>query len=225
MTGRFGPDRDERGVSGLLEVTVVLLILGLILGTLYSTIFSSQNTVLNTNERLRNLDEARTLIATLTKDVRTAVRLRAGTSPFVTAQARAAEFYANLDTAGAPVKVRLSIDGDDQLIEEVWTATSCIRDPDSDEDPYLYEGDPTVRLVGHFVANSAAEPLFTYLDETNVPIAQPISGTRLLDIDAVRIDLRVKRDSGHPVNETTIQNRVRLPNVDYKAEAPECPAG
>ena len=69
---------DERGVSGLLEVVTVLLLLGLVLGTLYSTIYSSQNTVIGTNERLRNLDEARVLVATMTKDIRTAVRNHGG---------------------------------------------------------------------------------------------------------------------------------------------------
>ena len=79
-------------------MTAVLLLMGLVLGTLYSWMFSSQNTVLDTSERLRNLDEARTLMATMTKDIRTAVRTEAGTSPFLVADKENSSFYANLDT-------------------------------------------------------------------------------------------------------------------------------
>jgi hypothetical protein len=220
---------DERGVSGMLEVVSVLLILGLVLGTLYSTMFSSQKTVLDTNERLRNLDEARTLMATVSKDVRTAVRTEAGTSPFLVADVSNAWFYANLETTGAPRLVRIRVDGQDRLFEEVWT-----HDPASVAPQYQYDGksyrelpdscDPprcTVRLVGHFVANTAAEPLFTYVADDGSTIAAPMSGTdsALLSIKAVAIELRVKRDSKRDVNTTVIRNQVRLPNLEYNAVA------
>jgi hypothetical protein len=218
---------DEAGYSGLLEMVTVLLLLGLILGTVYSTIFSSQNNVVTTTERLRNLDEARTIMAAATKDVRTAVRLEAGTSPFLRADAKEAVFYANLDTTDAPKLVQVYIDASDRLIERVWTADTGTTAPDYTYAGVAYPGIPTtcgstctVRLVGHYVANTTAEPLFEYLDEADNTISPtPLSSTNRLAIDAVRISLRVKRDSGLAVNTTTIVNRVRLPNVDYNAVA------
>jgi hypothetical protein len=222
--------RDELGVSGLLEVTAVLLIMGLVLGVVYSTIFSSQNTVLDTNERMRNLDEARTLIATMSKDIRTAVRTEAGTSPFLVADSENMWFYANIETTSAPKLVHLYIDAQDRLFEEVWT-----HDPISVAPQYRYDGKAyrvlpdscdaprcRVRLVGHFVANTSSEPLFTYYPDTGAALTTPMSGSdaSLLSIKSVEIELRVKRDVNRQnVNTTVVQNRVRLPNLEYNAVA------
>ena len=49
----------------------------------YQGINSAGQAIGGTEKRLANLDEARTLMAVSTKDVRTATRLQAGTSPFV----------------------------------------------------------------------------------------------------------------------------------------------
>ena len=135
--------------------------MGLVLGTLYSSMYSSQNTVLDTSERLRNLDEARTLIVTITKDIRTAVRTEAGTSPFLKADKEEVVFYANLETTAAPKLVRIFIDSQDRLYEQVWTydtATTVV--PQYRYGGAAYRVIPTacvapkcvVRLVGHFVA-------------------------------------------------------------------------
>jgi hypothetical protein len=222
--------RDERGVSGLLEVTAVLLLMGLVLGTLYSSMYSSQNTVLDTNERLRNLDEARTLIATITKDVRTAVRTEAGTSPFLRADKEDVVFYANLETTAAPKLVRIFIDAQDRLFEQVWTydtATTVV--PQYRYGGAAYRAIPTtcvapkcvVRLVGHFVANTPSEPLFSFETDAGTVLSTPMSGTDagLLSIKSVEVELRVKRDSKRNVNTTVIQNKVRLPNLEYNAVA------
>ena len=222
--------RDDRGVSGLLEISAVLLTMGLVLAAVYSSVYSGQNTVLDSNERIRNLDEARTLMATMSKDVRTAVRTEAGTSPFLLADTSNMWFYANLETTSAPRLVHLYIDGQDRLYEEVW-----VHDPVSVAPQYRYDSKAyrvlpdscdlprcTVRLVGHFVANTSAEPLFTYYPETGAALATPMSGTNanLLSIKSVEIELRVKRDANRMnVNTTVIQNRVRLPNLEYNAVA------
>jgi hypothetical protein len=173
--------------------------------------FSANNAVMGASLRLENLDQARTLMASLTKDVRTAVHLSAGTSPFIVADANHATFYANLSTTSAPKKVDLSIDSQSRLIEKVWTADASSSAPN-----YTYTGAATVRLVGRYVANSAAKPLFTYLDDSsNTLSATPLSSTDLLAISAVQIQLVVKKTVATPLNPTTLINRVRLPNVDY----------
>ncbi len=204
--------REEGGYSGLLEMVTVLLLLGMILGTVYSTIFSTQDTVLGTNERLRNLDEARTIMAVLTKDTRTAVRLQAGTSPFILADKNEVTFYANLNTTDAPKKVHIFIDSSSQLKEEVWNGTGT-------KPNYTFPGAAKTRLVGRFVANNASKPIFEYLDDANNVLPTPLSATDLLNVDGVRITLRVKRSNGQNVATTTLINRVRLPNEDYDATA------
>jgi hypothetical protein len=188
-----------------------LLLLGVVMGTVMTGTFSANNAVMGASLRLENLDQARTLMASLTKDVRTAVHLSAGTSPFIVADANHATFYANLSTTGAPKKVDLAIDSQSRLIEKVWTADASSSAPN-----YTYTGAATVRLVGRYVANSAAKPLFTYLDDSsNTLSATPLSSTDLLAISAVQIQLVVKKTVATPLNPTTLINRVRLPNVDY----------
>jgi Tfp pilus assembly protein PilW len=204
----------ERGTS-LVEVMITVLLLGVVLGTVYSGIWSAGDTVSRTGERLQNLDEARTLIAVASKDVRTAVRLSAGTSPFTLADRNEAIFYANLDTTSAPKKVRISIDVSSRLIEQVWTA-----DAGSVAPSYTYTGAPQVRFVGRYVANTASSPMFTYLDDNdNALSATPLSASDRLAIKAVRITLKVKRTSTFNNSYTTMVNRVRLPNLEYSAVA------
>ena len=203
-------EATERGMS-VVELVTVVALLGLVLATVYGSLNSASNTVSGTNERLLNLQEARTLMAVASKDVRTAARLTAGTSPFTIAEGNRVEFYANLDTTGAPKKVRISIDTQDRLIEEVWTAGGTAPN-------YTYTGTPVTRLVGHYVANDAANPLFTYYDDDGDPLSPvPLDAAKRLAVKQVGITLAVKRTSTFNDEVTTVVNRVRLPNLDYSA--------
>jgi type II secretory pathway pseudopilin PulG len=210
---RTGP-RGERG-SQLLEMVATMLLLGMVMVALYQGIASTTNAAEGANQRLQNLDEARTLMAVTSKDMRTAVRLGAGSSPFVVADRNEVVFYANLDTTGAPKKVRISIDPDDQLIEEAWDA-----DVGSVAPNYTYSGTPSVRFVGRYVDNDVDSPIFTYLDQNGTPLTSyPLSATDRLAVKAVQIELVVKRSTTRPLDPTVLVNRVRLPNMDYNAVA------
>jgi hypothetical protein len=212
---RMRVQRDERGV-GLLEVVCTMLLMGIVMGAVFAAMASTSKATEGTGARLRNLDEARVLMATTSKDVRTAVRLSAGTSPFVLAKANEAIFYANLDTTSAPKKVRIYVDAQHRLIEQVWS-----KDPASTAPNYTYNTTtPTLRLVGRYVANTSATPIFTYVDANDTPLGPtPLSATNLLAVKAVRLNLIVYRDSAFNGHATTLVNRVRLPNVDYNAVA------
>jgi hypothetical protein len=195
-------------------MTTVLLI-AIVMGAVMTGTFSAQKAIQSTDLRLVNLDQARTLMSSLTKDMRTAVRLTAGTSPFTVADANHAVFYANLSTVSAPKKVDLSIDSQSRLIEQVWTA-----DAGSTAPSYTYTGSPVVRLVGRYVANTAASPLFQYLDSNGTVLPNtPLNAADLLAVKAVQIQLIVKKSSATQVNATTLVNRVRLANLDYNAGA------
>jgi Tfp pilus assembly protein PilW len=197
------------------ELMVSLLILSLVLATVFSSLWSAGDTLRGTDQKLQNLEEARSLIAVASKDVRTAVRLTAASSPFLVADKREAVFYANLDTTGAPKKVRIYVDGSDQLVEQVWTPDAGSTAPN-----YTYTGAPAVRYVGRYVANPTNQPIFTYLDNDNAALTStPLSASDRLSIKAVRLTLIVKRTSAFNDKTTTIVNRVRLPNLDYNAVA------
>ena len=216
MTRLLVERRDERGVSGLLEVVMTIMLMAIVLAAVFAATMSTTRATEGTGDRLQNLDEARVLMATTSKDVRTAVRLSAGTSPFATADKNEAVFYGNLDTTSAPKKVRIYIDAQHRLIEQVWGP-----DPGSTAPNYTYDTTtPTVRLVGRYVANTSAKPIFTYLDANDDPLSPtPLTGTNLLAIKAVRIELVVYKNSAFNGHSTTLVNRVRLPNVDYNAVA------
>ncbi len=209
-----GADRSQQG-SQLLEMTATLLLLSIVMVVLYQGMYATSNAAEGANQRLQNLDEARTLMAVTSKDMRTAVRLSAGTSPFVLADRNEVTFYANLDTSGAPKKVHIFIDANDQLIEEAWDA-----DVGSIAPNYTYTGSPSVRFVGRYVDNDSANPIFTYLDQDGNALASyPLSSADRLAVKAVRIELIVKRTTTRPLNPTVLVNQVRLPNMDYNAVA------
>ena len=208
-------ERDSERGSSILELMTTVLLIGVVMAAVMAGTFSAQDAITGSDLRLQNLDQARTLMASLTKDVRTAVRLSAGSSPFTVADANHAVFYANISTTSAPKKVDLSIDGQSRLVETVWTADAGTTAPN-----YTYTGASTVRLVGRYVANTAAKPMFTYLDSNgNALTATPLSATDLLAVKAVQIQLIVKKTTAAQLNATSLVNRVRLANLDYNAVA------
>jgi hypothetical protein len=212
-------ERDHERGSNLLELMTVVLLIGIVMAAVMTGTFSAQSAIQGTGLRLENLDQARTLMASLTKDVRTATRLTASTSPFTVADGNHAVFYANIDTNSAPKLVDLSIDGQSRLIETVWTADAGTTAPN-----YTYTGTAppakVIRLVGRYVANTAAKPMFQYLDSNgNVLPNTPLNAADLLAVKAVQIQLIVKKTTATQLNATTLINRVRLANLDYNAVA------
>ncbi len=206
--------RNQQAFSTI-EVVVTVAILGLVMTTVFQGFSSSQTALENTSSRLRNLDEARVLMAATSKDLRTAVRLQSGTSPFLVANGLTATFFANLDTTSAPKKVHIYVDVTSQLVEEVWNA-----DVGSVAPNYTFSGAPHVRFVGRYVANTNAAPIFQYLDVNGGALnATPLNAADLLAVRAVKIVLQVKRATNAPIATTTLVNRVRLPNLDYNAVA------
>jgi Tfp pilus assembly protein PilW len=206
--------RNSAGTS-LVEVMVTVALMAMVMATVFGEFDSSQTAVMNTGTRLQNLDEARVLMAAVSKDVRTAVRLQAGTSPFTIADKNTATFYANLDTTAAPQLVHIYVDATSELVEQVTPA-----DVGSVAPNYTYTGTPHVRFVGRYVANNTNSPIFTYLDDTDTPLTNyPLNSTDLLAVHSVRITLEVRKSTFASIDPTTLVNQVRLPNLDYNAVA------
>ena len=214
-----GTRRSESGQSTLVEIGITLLILGVIMAFLFSSIESAERTVATTKLRVTNLDEARTLMAVLTKDLRTATRLQAGTAAFVNATDRDVTFYANLDnTTGGPRKIRIYVDSSNAIISSMTLPDASSIAPD-----YTYTGTPTLRYVGRYLANSTTppvQPVFEYLDSDGTQLSTPgtpLSSTDLLAVASVKIELVVRAASSLPVGNITLVDQVRLPNVEYQS--------
>jgi hypothetical protein len=208
--------REQAGVT-LSELMVTVGLLTVVLGSVVTGFLSVQNATVGGALRLENLDQARILMDNVTKDLRTAVRLGSATSPFLVADKREVTFYANLNlTTACPKKIHLFVDGQTRLIEEM-------TEPDAGGSPptCAYSGSPVDRLVGRYVANPASEPIFTYYyDDGTADVAfdasvTPLSAADLLLVNGVGIQLSIRKPTNYAMNETTLVNKVRLPNVDY----------
>jgi hypothetical protein len=205
----------------MFEIVATLAIMSIVMMVVYQGVDSMTASVAGAENRLVNLDEARTLMDATTKDLRTATRLQAGTSAFVIAKDTEVEFYANLGLSSsngyAPVRVHIYVDSNNQLIEEV-------KEPDqasiANAPNYTYDSDPTnqprVRYVGRYVANPAGSPIFTYLDQNgNAITPTPLTGTALLGINSVTIELMIRKTPTGGIGYTTLQSTVRMPNMDF----------
>jgi hypothetical protein len=211
------PRRDERGQSSLGEMMVTVLLLGVVMTFVYKAIDTTQYAIAGESARLSNLDEARTLMAVTTKDLRTATRLVPGTSPFVTAADNDVTFYANLNnTTGGPRRIRIYVDSTSELIAQAWTPDSSSVAPN-----YTYTGTPVPRYVGRYVANAGNQPIFTYYgmpDAAGVAatLTTPLSAADLLKVYSVKVTLVVRKQTTLPLRPVTLVNQVRLPNIDYQ---------
>jgi prepilin-type N-terminal cleavage/methylation domain-containing protein len=209
--------REDHGVT-VTEVMVTIALLSVVVGFVLQGFASLQNASAGADLRMINLGEARLLMDTVTKDLRTAVRLGSTESPFLLADDKEVTFYANLNLSSAcPKKVHLYVDADTQLLEEVTEPNAGGTPPNC-----TYTGASTTRFVGQYVANSPSEPIFTYYYDsggsTDVAFGSastPLSAADLLLVNGVGVRLSIRKDTNYTVADTTLINKVRLPNVDY----------
>ncbi len=208
--------RDQEGIS-VTEVMVTVALLSVVLGFVLQGFASLQSASNGANLRIQNLGQARILMDAVTKDVRTAVRLGSTQSPFLAADDNDVTFYANLNLSTAcPKKVRLYVDTNSRILEKVTEPNAGGAPPNC-----LYTGASQTRFVGEFVANSSTEPIFTYYydngssDVAFTTAATPLSAANLLLVNGVGVRLSIRKDTNYTVADTTLVNKVRLPNVDY----------
>jgi type II secretory pathway pseudopilin PulG len=207
---------DESGMT-LVEVTLAAALLSIVLAVALQGLASMQSATLGGELRLRNLDEARTIINTVARDLRTATIPEGGTSPFIVAEADRVTFYANLRlTSGAPNQVELFVDRSDPARTALVERTTA-PDPGSQPPTYATQT-PVVRVVGRYVVNDASDPLFVYYDADGQLLGtpgQPLTADQASQVRAVDIRVSIRTPTGRPVSATTLVNRVRLANLYF----------
>lgn len=216
---RFRLIRDESGMT-LPEVMVVVAILGVVMLFALQSVASFETAAMGGIRRLENLDEARVLMQVVSKDVRTTTRLDTTTSPFVLADDFEVTFYANLNlTTACPKRIHLYVDSTDRLVETVTQPDAGSPEPTPPN--CAYSGTPTTRLVGRYVDNADDQPIFTYYYDDGGTLTAfsdtvtPLSASDGLLVSAIGIKLAIRKDTSLYVNHTTLETRVRLPNVYY----------
>lgn len=221
--------RLQSGQS-LVEMLVVVLVLGLVLTAVTASFLSVQRSSDEIDNRFENTGEAQKLIAALTKDVRTATPLSAGTSPFLTgageggADKRRITFYGDLNfVTGAsprfPNKIDLLIDSTNPaapvLKEYIWVPTN---NSTTDAAPIYNVAATSLRLVGQYVANATVDPIFRYYDGSNpVPaeLPAPLSAQDQLKVRTIKISLSVRKQTTRAVQPVRVESTIRLANVIY----------
>jgi type II secretory pathway pseudopilin PulG len=198
VTARRRRLRGQAGIT-VLEMTVVVALLGLVLAMALQALTSYQRAVADSDSRQQNLEQARVVMAVLTKDLRTATSFSALAGDDVT-------FTALLNTGATapPNRVRLYADAAGVLREAVTPPD------DPTANPVTYTGTPTTRVVGHGLVSTGNLFVFRGSDgnETTIPSA----------VTSVDVNLAVDLPSGSPIPPTALSSRVFLPNVAAASE-------
>lgn len=198
----------EHGAT-LIELIVVSSVLVVIL-TMAMVGLSRLTTAFGDSAmRTENLQEGMILLNVMSKDIRTAARDSASSSPFTEATSGSITFYANLNTSSDAERrtVRIYVDTDTQKIFETVTKPG---------------GSPRIRTVGRYVTNDPlSDPIFTYYDidgnELTVDEAGALDATDWPNVRSVKIELWVRKSTDRSLPSTQVATRVRMPNLDYTA--------
>ncbi|HKQ01636.1 MAG TPA: prepilin-type N-terminal cleavage/methylation domain-containing protein [Actinomycetes bacterium] len=199
MTALRRVDRDQAGVT-LVEMAVVVALLGLVLTTAFQGLVSYQRATGSADTRQQNLDQARTVMAVLTKDLRTATEFTTMTATDVT-------FTGLLNTAAtAPAnQLRLYVDSGGVLRE-------AVTPPDNPTaSPLTYTGTPTTRVVGQGLVSTSS--LLSFRDSSD---AVTTSLTAVASV-VITVSVDLPSRSGGDVTATVLSSRVFLPNVAASA--------
>jgi len=214
---------EEDGMT-VLEVIIATAILSIVVAFVMTGFSSFQSAATTDDLKLQNLDEARLLMATLTKDIRTATLLQSGTSPFTIADVTHMQFYGNLMTTSDPNQVEIYIDTTNPntpyLVEKMTTPDPGTGGTSGFPPAYTGRGTTTTRFVGKYVVNDSSNPLFTYFDSNGHQLIPPtgqtaLSAAQLIKVNSIGINLSVRKSTSRAVPPTTLISSVTLPNIYY----------
>jgi type II secretory pathway pseudopilin PulG len=204
--------RDPEAGVTVVEMVVVIALLSLVLALVFQSVASYQGAAAGSDARLQNLDEARVIMAVLTRDLRTATTFCPSTPacPGAVFERDDVTFLGFLETTAAggataslPSEIRLYVDGQGQLVEVVTPPD------DPSASPLTYDGTPTTRVVGRHLVDHQ-DRLFTFYDDQDPPqeVTSPTSV-----VANVAISLSVRVPSAESVPATVLESQVWLPNV------------
>jgi type II secretory pathway pseudopilin PulG len=184
----------QAGVT-VVEMTVVIALLGLVLALALQSLGAYQRAAAANDMRQRNLEQARVVMAVLTKDLRTATSFSSLAAADVTFLA-----LVNTGATAPPNQIRLDVDAQGVLRERTWLPD----DPNASPITYTGTADRT-RVVGQGLVGTGS--LLSFRDSADAVT------TTLSAVRSVVITLSVDLPSGAPVPPTVLSGRVFLPNM------------
>jgi type II secretory pathway pseudopilin PulG len=230
--GRRAALRGEAGVS-LVELLVTILVTSIVLTATVSLVLGVHRVSADNEERLDRVDEARTAVESMARNLRSAVRqsqllptCEACTAEpaVVSASGHAVVLYTNVDNAGqasGPRKVSYTVATSGptagQLVEVEQEPDSATPGPTGFT--YCTTADSacterrTTRVLASGVRTDGGVPLFTYWDATGAAITgTSLSATQRERVVSVELSLRLGGTTAGGETTTYIQ-RVLLPNA------------
>jgi prepilin-type N-terminal cleavage/methylation domain-containing protein len=175
----------EKGFS-LIELLVAMVLMIVVLGGIYTIWFGLQRSYSFTNDDMMAQEQARTALNEMVEFVRTARQPDPAPSEeldlvIVSADANSLVCWTDTDR---------DVNHDLELVRfRVDIATRTLYRDDCQTGDITFASAHTVRLVGNWISNTVARPLFSYAAANGSVLATPVADPT--QIRQVTIDLRI----------------------------------
>lgn len=214
MSGLRRLHHDQAGIS-VVELLVTVLIFSVVGVGLATSAISLTRATAKVDAMTTDQGSGRNAMAVLSRDLRAAVPIRRIEAPaFVDARTHGVEFTALLGSSTRPQLVRFYLDEDNRFVEDVTPSNGGTLEDGTLE--YDTE-DAVVRNITTYVVNRADEPIFRYWSgsEELSAGASGLSDADRTRVTAVEVRLLLSSDPSGLTGRYEMQNRIRLPNVQY----------
>ena len=203
---------DAEAGYTIMETMIATMLLLVVLAAAFGVVSRMQRAALLTTNRFTAEGEAQTISDRITKDIRSAVTTSATGAAFASADVNDVSFYANLADPTGPTKLHAYLTLQAGTNVYLFHEDATPPDAGGSTGNYAYSGAASTRIDGKYIDTS--QPIFSFYDSDNNPIATPITTTAgLRSIDVVGINLRVRVTPTSPI--VVMNTTVHVRNTDY----------
>jgi hypothetical protein len=191
---------------------IASMLLLVVVTSAFLVVSRMQRGVMLTTDRFTAEGEAQTITDRITKDLRAAVTTSATGAAFAAADVNDVTFYANLADPSGPTKLHAYLTLQPGTNVYLFHEDATAPNAGGSTGNYSYTGASATRIDGKYI--DTTQPIFSYYDSDNNPIATPITTTAgLRSIDVVGINLRVRVTPNSPI--VVMNTQVHIRNTDY----------
>lgn len=202
--------RDDRGTT-ITELTVAMVVFGIFAALLATTALQATRLTRESLLRERTAQAASMVMAQVSRDLRTAVRISPATGPeiaFETASATEVVFFSSVEPVVVRERLRAAAGG--------WERQTTLPDAGSSYPHLLYTStDPAQTTTRRLAATELAVTcLFSYLVEGSATPQSTVAAADLDDVVAVHVRVSVDGDgAGGHLPPVVLENTVRPYNL------------